>query len=445
MASLHRENNISKIRYRDSDGKNRAVSLGRVSKRSADGIFRHVCELILAKENGVRPDAVTERWAMDLAGKLRSRLSKLGLVEPEQQSKSQDAGRLLGAFVDHYIKGRTDVKPSTVTNFKHAKKYLVEFFPEGESKVLSGITRADGDRFKLHISKSLAISTTEKIIKRCKTMFTHAVRDRLISENPFDHIKLSGAVNRERDAFIDRPTVDAIIDFASHDDWKLAFTLARYGGLRRCELTSLKWTDILWDQNKLRIESPKTGLRFCPLFPELHSVLLTASENAPERSVFAIQRYRRTSNLGTQANRIIEAAGLTPWPKTFVNLRASRRTELQESFPDHVINAWLGHSSKVAEKHYLQVTPDHWDRAMVESESAAGNQNGNGVGNTSANQAVSDSPPKEKPGKKPGSNTSRDRQTECLAPCTKPIQRESADFAGFFCFRRLLPCDSRLV
>ena len=24
------------------------------------------------------------------------------------------------------------------------------------------------------------------------------------------------------------------------------------------------------------------------------------------------------------------------------------------------LNAWMGHSSKVAEKSYLQVTPDHW-------------------------------------------------------------------------------------
>ena len=59
-------------------------------------------------------------------------------------------------------------------------------------------------------------------------------------------------------------------------------------------------------------------------------------------------------------NRIVERAGIPIWEKTFQNLRASRRTELQERYPDHVINAWMGHSSKVAEKSYLQVTPDHW-------------------------------------------------------------------------------------
>lgn len=43
-----------------------------------------------------------------------------------------------------------------------------------------------------------------------------------------------------------------------------------------------------------------------------------------------------------------------------------RRADLQELFPDHVINAWLGHSGAVAEKHYLQVTDEHWRLAGLE-------------------------------------------------------------------------------
>ena len=99
-------------------------------------------------------------------------------------------------------------------------------------------------------------------------------------------------------------------------------------------------------------------------------------------------------NLRTQLNRIVEAAGLSVWPKTFVNLRASRRTELQEEFPDHVVNMWLGHSSQVAEKHYLRVTPDHWARAV------GGNAGGNipaahTESGTSQTQKNSGNPPPE--------------------------------------------------
>lgn len=32
--------------------------------------------------------------------------------------------------------------------------------------------------------------------------------------------------------------------------------------------------------------------------------------------------------------------------------------------PDHVINSWLGQSSRVAESHYLTVHQEHWDKAL---------------------------------------------------------------------------------
>lgn len=114
----------------------------------------------------------------------------------------------------------------------------------------------------------------------------------------------------------------------------------------------------------LRIESTKTGLRFCPLFPELWAALAESFEAAPEGSDWCITRYRSgLSNLRTQFGRIRERSGVTPWPKPFVNLRSTRRTELPELFPDHVVNLWMGHSGAVAAKHYLQVTDEHWTRA----------------------------------------------------------------------------------
>ncbi|MGB7156829.1 MAG: hypothetical protein WBD40_02105 [Tepidisphaeraceae bacterium] len=56
-----------------------------------------------------------------------------------------------------------------------------------------------------------------------------------------------------------------------------------------------------------------------------------------------ITRYRDpASNLRTQFLRILDAAGVAPWPKLFQNLRSTRQTELTEEFPAHVVCAWLG-------------------------------------------------------------------------------------------------------
>ena len=48
----------------------------------------------------------------------------------------------------------------------------------------------------------------------------------------------------------------------------------------------------------------------------------------------------------------------------FHNLRATRQTELEESFPSHVVCAWIGNSPKVAKEHDRQVTDDHFAKAV---------------------------------------------------------------------------------
>jgi hypothetical protein len=77
-----------------------------------------------------------------------------------------------------------------------------------------------------------------------------------------------------------------------------------------------------------------------------------------------ITRYRHFNvNLRTHLLRIIERAGLKPWPKLFQNLRSTRETELAENHPIHVVCAWLGNSQPVAAKHYLQVRDVDFERA----------------------------------------------------------------------------------
>ena len=55
---------------------------------------------------------------------------------------------------------------------------------------------------------------------------------------------------------------------------------------------------------------------------------------------------------------------MQPWPKLFQNLRSTRETELADEFPMHVVCQWIGNSQPIAAKHYLQVTADHFSKAL---------------------------------------------------------------------------------
>ncbi len=120
------------------------------------------------------------------------------------------------------------------------------------------------------------------------------------------------------------------------------------------------------------VHSPKTehhrgkALREVPIFPELRPFLEDARELADVGTEFVIHRYRDTkANLRTYLRRIVERAGLRPWPKLFQNMRSTRQTELSEHFPAHVVCAWMGNSEDVAKQHYLQVTNAHFEAAAA--------------------------------------------------------------------------------
>src|SRR5207248_8424511 len=95
--------------------------------------------------------------------------------------------------------------------------------------------------------------------------------------------------------------------------------------------------------------------------------LLEAHEQAPAGSVHVCPRARDGStNLRTQMHRIIKKAKLTPWQRTFQNMRSTRETELARHFEMHVVNKWIGNTESVAVQHYLQVTNDHFKNAVSE-------------------------------------------------------------------------------
>jgi hypothetical protein len=139
---------------------------------------------------------------------------------------------------------------------------------------------------------------------------------------------------------------------------------------------ALTWGDVDWEQNRIRVTCSKTehhegrGERFMPIFPELRPYLMTVLEETGFSAAAGepvITRYRdRNANLRTQLQRIIRKAGLTPWPRLFHNLRATRQIELAEHFPAHVVCAWIGNTERVAQNHYLQVTDAHFAKAVAE-------------------------------------------------------------------------------
>ncbi len=102
------------------------------------------------------------------------------------------------------------------------------------------------------------------------------------------------------------------------------------------------------------------AIRRNTLTPRLQEVW-DAAEPGEDR-VLPMMRGKSVTWIRKPLIRAIRGAGLMPWDKLCTSLRATRDTELRETYPGHVVEAWIGHSAAIARKNYLQVTDEHFER-----------------------------------------------------------------------------------
>jgi len=387
MASLHEQKGNRpgwKIRYRDTDKRPKVIWLGSLPRTKATGVFRRIDSLITSKLSGLAADRADVTWARGIDKRLRERLAELGLIE---NSIGKEMPQTVLAFMRAYIESRTDWKKSC--NHKQSVDHFEVFL--GRDLPLSGVTKGMADRFhrwmmgKGENEPGLSPNTAGQHIKRCRQMIRAAIDDQLIDQNPFNGIKIDLRSDASKNRFVDGPTASAILEACPGQEWRALFALCRFGGLRcPSEVLGLRWSDIQWDKGRFKVRSPKTEKqgkpeRVVPLFPELLAELndlfdmVRPGIDCPA-DAFVVTRYRDTEgNLRTQFGRIVDAAGVARWPKPFMALRASRRTELERSgrFANHVLNDWFGHTGAVAETFYLQTTEDDFTAAI------GGNTGGN--------------------------------------------------------------------
>ena len=282
-----------------------------------------------------------------------------------------------GSFIDQFIAGRSDKADGTLIHYRQAKGLLIEYFDA--DKTLADVTPHDTDQFrswlkgtkKTAAKKPLAENTVRGHLKNAKLFFGTAVKARLIAENPFKGISSQLVKRPDRMSFVDRETIQRVLDACPTTRWKAIVVLCRYAGLRcPSEVFALRWSDIELDAGRMRVRSPKgenfgKGIREVPLFPEVRRVL-EEFYLEPDGGEFVIATNDRSSskNLRTVFEKILRKAGVDPWPRLMQNLRSSRETELANEYPIQTVTAWLGNTPKVALENYLQVREEDFTKAI---------------------------------------------------------------------------------
>lgn len=405
------------IKYYDVDKQRRKIRLG-LNRKLAERVGKVADALVTAQLCGEPVDKATAHWLQMCPDNIHAKLAERGLVEPRVRPQNHT----LGSWLETHIGGRTQLKPNTKRNYEVTRQHLVNFF--GADRPLQSITPGDVDAWVESLKgNGLGPQTISREVKRARQFMAAAVRSKLIAENPLTHIKAKKQSNPDRSYFVSQDEISKAIKACPDAEWRAIIALARYGGLRTpSETVSLKWEHIDWAGERFRVTSPKTehhpggAFRIVPLFPELRTHLEELRDQSERRADFVITRYRdKSSNLRTQFLRIIEWAGLKPWPKLFHNLRASRQTELAQCFPMHVVCKWIGNSELVARDHYLSVTEQDFKTAAALRE---GGPKAGPVDRDKLDQLVDLHHPARNGTETPKSSSTNDKRPSGAWPCS---------------------------
>ncbi len=323
-------------------------------------------------------------WVAGVHPDLRSKLERVGLLEPLEPVAPKPSLTLDAFLTDFMERNGKTKKPATRVVWLQVMKMLRLYMPKGIA--LDAVTTGHAKLFVTKLKeRGLASATIGKRVGFASQFFQDAVDWELIGRNPFARVKVQSSSTKSN-VEVTRETIDSVL---LHCDttWSVIVALSRYGGLRcPSETLSLRWGDIDWEQDRMNVPEPKVehhegrGVRSVPLFPQVKAALEKAWKEAtignqypsPDSYVVAKQAYREAAmrpggwanaNLRTQFLKILERAKVNPWPRLFHSMRASRQTELEREFPLHVVCAWLGNTEAVAKKNYLLVTESDFEKA----------------------------------------------------------------------------------
>ncbi len=361
------------------------------TKKYATTLYNVVERLIEARTLNGSIDPADAGWLANLPDKVFAKLVKHGLVNPrviEEPKPEPKAGPTLESFlIDHVEHGRTSqgnpAAQSTIAKWVGTQRFLVGVF--GANKPLDKLTAEDAHQFRVWLDtrrikqktagrrgQPMAENAKRKHIANCKMFFNAAKRRGLIENNPFEAQVSGSQANRSRDHYITPEDAAKILLAAPDAQWRLMFGLWRLAGLRKMEIFSLTWGDVKRDAGKLLVRSLKTehiagcDIRYVPirdvgqyLDDAFQAALPSGKQSLPAEQPIITRFSASNSNLDKPFRKIVEAAGMVPWPKLFQHLRASCETQwLKQGERADLVANWIGHSVKVQNNNYVQQTDD---------------------------------------------------------------------------------------
>lgn len=287
------------------DNKGRALRVGEYQRYDRTYEYRYTDPF--GKQRGIYADTLQElRKKEELL--LKDQLDGLDIYS--------DGNATVNFLFDRYIKMKTNLRPSTLANYKYMyNKFVRDSF--GKKKIIE-VKYSDVLQFYNHLVNDcgLKLETLDNVHTTLHPAFQLAVRDNVIRKNPTDGViatmkKGRSRVKTTRHALTleqQRSFMNYIAESPFFCQWLPLFTVLLGTGMRVGEMVGLRWEDLDF-KNKMisvnhsltyypqdgsltracafRVSLPKTeaGIRSIPMFPQVEAAFLEIKKQNQEEGM----------------------------------------------------------------------------------------------------------------------------------------------------------------
>jgi len=218
--------------------------------------------------------------------------------------------------------------------------------------------------------KHLSPATRNRHLAHLSSVFNEGKEWGLVAENPAVGIK-PFRENGARTRFLDQEEIHSLLEAATEDFFPVVLT-ALHTGMRRGEITELRWTDVDFNNKIITIQDSKSGKkRMIPINDILHETLKVLPSRFKKGYVFPspVRPEEPWRDFRWQFQKAVKQAEIK-------NLRFH---DLRHTFASHLVMSGvdvmtvkelLGHASLTMTLRYSHLAPDHRLRAIKTLDSA---------------------------------------------------------------------------
>lgn len=308
---------------------------------------------------GKHPSEITRRLALESLAIRKGEVAG-GKFDLARTKKEISFDRLVSVFIENHSKTNKRSWKRDETSTRALMRYF-------GGKKLAYVTPWTVDKYKSRRLKETSYrktpitkATVNREIACLKKMLSYAEGEKWIAANPLRGYKLF----RERPnkiRVVSPAEFKSVYDKAS-EDLKTKLIIGYNTGMRKSEITGLKWTDVDLRARLICISDSKNEeAREVPVNDELYGFLVTLKKKAKDEYVLS-RRRSPIRNFKTAFNNAVQKAGVDPF--TFHDLRHTYASNLVMAGVDIVtVQELLGHKSITMTKKYSHPSREHKKRA----------------------------------------------------------------------------------